>query len=128
MIDGRPVLSLSSLPIAAVERIEFINDGASALHAGGNGGAINIVLRRDIEGAIAWAGAERPGNKGGAIENVGGMWSGKVGRGRLTDRRRRFPARRDPQKGPGLQPARPGPRADPSTTRSASAWAATRCF
>ncbi len=84
MIDGRPVLSLSSLPIAAVERIEFINDGASALHAGGNGGAINIVLRRDVNGAIAWAGAERPGNKGGAIENVGGMWSGKVGRGRLT--------------------------------------------
>ena len=84
MIDGRPVLSLNSVPIAAVERIEFIGDGASALHAGGNGGAINIVLRRDFEGAIAWAGAERPARKGGAIENVGGMWGGKVGRGRLT--------------------------------------------
>lgn len=84
MIDGRPALTLNSLPTAAVERIEFISDGASALHAGGNAGAINIVLRRDVEGAIAWAGAERPGNRGGAIENVGGMWSGKVGRGRLT--------------------------------------------
>jgi len=84
MIDGRPALTLNSLPTAAVERIEFISDGASALHAGGSVGAINVVLRRDLDGAIAWAGAERPGEKGGAIENVSALWGGKIGRGRLT--------------------------------------------
>ena len=84
MIDGRPALTLNSLPTAAVERIEFISDGASALHAGGSVGAINVVLRRDVDGAIAWAGAERPGEKGGAIENVSALWGGKIGRGRLT--------------------------------------------
>ena len=90
MIDGRPIPNLGSnyvlesLPVAAVERIEFVNDGAAALYAGGAIGAINIVLRRGFEGATAWAGAERPSQRGGKIENAGAMWGGKVGRGRLT--------------------------------------------
>ena len=61
-----------------------MSDGAAALYAGGATGAINIVLRRGFEGATAWAGAERPGQRGGEIENAGALWGGKVGRGRLT--------------------------------------------
>ncbi len=84
LVDGRPTSSLDSVPIASVERIEFISDGAAALHAGGPISAINIVLRHGFEGATAWAGAERPARPGSEIGNAGGMWGGKVGRGRLT--------------------------------------------
>ena len=90
MIDGRRISGLNSafvlqsLPVPAIERIEFMSDGAAALYAGGATGAINIVLRRGFEGATAWAGAERPGQRGGEIENAGALWGGKVGRGRLT--------------------------------------------
>ena len=90
MIDGRRISGsnstfvLQSLPVPAVERIEFISDGAAALYGGGATGAINIVLRSGFEGAAAWAGAERPAHRGGKIENAGALWGGKVGRGRLT--------------------------------------------
>ena len=89
MIDGRRIANpntnyvLESLSVATVERIEFINDGAAALYAGGAAGAINIVLRHGFEGATAWVGAERPVRRGGEIENAGALWGGKVGRGRL---------------------------------------------
>lgn len=90
MIDGRRITGsnlgfvLEALPVPAVERIEFMADGAAALYGGGAGGAINIVLRHDFKGVAAWGGAERPAQKGGAIENTGAMWGGRVGRGRLT--------------------------------------------
>ena len=90
MIDGRPIPNpgsnyvLESLPVATVKRIECVNDGAAALYAGGAIGAINIVLRRDFDGATAWAGAERPGQRGSETENAGAMWGGKAGRGHLT--------------------------------------------
>ena len=54
MIDGRRISGLNSafvlqsLPVPAIERIEFMSDGAAALYAGGATGAINIVLRRMV--------------------------------------------------------------------------------
>jgi len=90
MIDGRPVPNpntnyiLEFVPLAAVERIEVMSDGAAALHPGGAVGAINIVLRRGFEGTEAWADAERPGQRGGDTEHAGALWGGKVGRGHLT--------------------------------------------
>lgn len=45
-------VDLNSLPLAAVERIEILRDGASAIYgADAIGGVVNIVLRRDFSGA-----------------------------------------------------------------------------
>jgi outer membrane receptor protein involved in Fe transport len=38
---------ISRIPLSAIERIEVLPDGASAIYGGG--GAINIVLRRDYK-------------------------------------------------------------------------------
>lgn len=43
---------LSTIPTGAVERIEVVTDGASAIYgADAVGGVINIILKRDFEGA-----------------------------------------------------------------------------
>ncbi|TAJ68727.1 MAG: TonB-dependent receptor [Phenylobacterium sp.] len=43
---------ISSIPSAAVERVELLLDGASALYgADAVGGVVNIILRKDVEGA-----------------------------------------------------------------------------
>lgn len=42
---------ISLIPLAAVERIEVLTDGASAIYgADAIGGVVNIILRRDLEG------------------------------------------------------------------------------
>lgn len=47
-------VDLNSLPLAAVERVEVLRDGASAIYgADAIGGVVNIVLRRDFAGAEA---------------------------------------------------------------------------
>jgi iron complex outermembrane receptor protein len=49
-------VDLNSLPLAAVERVEILRDGASAIYgADAIGGVVNIVLRRDFSGAEAAA-------------------------------------------------------------------------
>ena len=45
-------VDLNSLPLAAVDRVEVLRDGASAIYgADAIGGVVNIVLRRDFAGA-----------------------------------------------------------------------------
>jgi iron complex outermembrane receptor protein len=45
-------VDLNSLPLAAVDRVEVLRDGASAIYgADAIGGVVNIVLRRDFDGA-----------------------------------------------------------------------------
>ena len=52
--DDESFVDLNSLPLAAVERIEILRDGASAIYgADALAGVINIVLRRDFSGAEA---------------------------------------------------------------------------
>ncbi len=49
-------VDLNSLPLAAVERVEILRDGASAIYgADAIAGVVNIVLRRDFAGAEAMA-------------------------------------------------------------------------
>ena len=44
-------VDLNSIPLAAVERIEFLKDGASALYGSeAMAGVINIVLRENVSG------------------------------------------------------------------------------
>lgn len=45
-------VDLSMIPLAAIERVDVLTDGASAIYgADAVGGVVNIVLRRDYEGA-----------------------------------------------------------------------------
>ncbi|MBB5206884.1 TonB-dependent receptor [Chiayiivirga flava] len=71
LLDGRriassPVLgaaaqNLNAIPFAAVERIEILRDGASALYGSDAvGGVVNIILRKDYEGLTISGQIERP--------------------------------------------------------------------
>lgn len=52
---------LNSVPLAAVDRIEILSDGASAVYgADAIGGVINIILRDDFEGSQLSVGAGSP--------------------------------------------------------------------
>src|SRR3954453_11248115 len=45
-------VDLSSIPLAAIERVEVLTDGASAIYGtDAIGGVINFILRRDYKGA-----------------------------------------------------------------------------
>jgi iron complex outermembrane receptor protein len=69
LIDGRriagsPVLgaqaqNLNSIPFAAVDRIEILRDGASAIYGSDAvGGVINVILRKDYQGLNVTASTE----------------------------------------------------------------------
>ncbi|HEX7011654.1 MAG TPA: TonB-dependent receptor [Steroidobacteraceae bacterium] len=60
LVNGRRVapsgqgqfVDVSTIPLAAVERIEILTDGASAIYgADAVAGVVNIILRRDFDGA-----------------------------------------------------------------------------
>jgi iron complex outermembrane receptor protein len=52
--DDSNYVDLNSLPLAAVERVEVLRDGASALYgADAIGGVVNVVLKHDYSGAEA---------------------------------------------------------------------------
>ncbi|MEE8156765.1 MAG: TonB-dependent receptor [Gammaproteobacteria bacterium] len=77
--------NLNLLPFAAVERIEILRDGASAIYgADAVAGVINIILRKDFEGVSATVHVGRPTQEGGDEEQaslVGGVSSA---RGNIT--------------------------------------------
>lgn len=89
LVNGRRItdstVDVSTLPTAAVERIEVLQGGAAALHGGhAAAGAINIVLKRGDDGVEVTAVADRPTQPGGDVEQAGIRWAGTVGRGHLT--------------------------------------------
>ena len=95
LLDGRRVAgspqsagqaqNLSVIPLAAVERIEVLTDGASAVYGtDAIAGVVNIVLREDYDGVHLEATVSRPTQAGGdeeAYAIVGGVSSAK---GNLT--------------------------------------------
>lgn len=63
--DGSAV-DLNSIPLAAVQRIEILKDGASAIYgADAVAGVINFILRKDYTGAQATATMTEPQHSGG---------------------------------------------------------------
>jgi len=78
LIDGRraptapnvgSAQDLNSIPLAAVERIEVLTNGASAIYGSDAiGGVINIITRRDFNGVQAMIGASDPERAGGETE------------------------------------------------------------
>jgi iron complex outermembrane recepter protein len=78
LVDGRraPVApnvggaqDLNSIPLAAVERIEILTDGASAVYGSDAiGGVVNIITRKDFSGVELMYGFGDPSPKGGDTE------------------------------------------------------------
>jgi outer membrane receptor protein involved in Fe transport len=87
LLDGRRLapaglgnfVDISAIPLAAIERVEILADGASATYgADAVGGVVNIILRRDLDGAETTA---RFGGGDGFDEvafshTLGATWSG----------------------------------------------------
>jgi iron complex outermembrane recepter protein len=78
LIDGRRLPAapstgqgqdLNSLPLAAVERIEILSDGASAIYGSDAiGGVVNVITRKDFNGVELTVGAGDPKQPGGETE------------------------------------------------------------
>ena len=88
LIDGRragPLPDLDTIPLSMVERIEILDDSAVGPLAGhATSGAVNVVLREDLEGIEAEAGVIQPSEEGAQSPSGSVLWRGPVGRGRLT--------------------------------------------
>lgn len=73
-------VDISLIPLGAIERIEVLTDGASALYGSDAvGGVVNLVLRKDFEGAETrlryGAVTEGSHNEIQAAQTFGGSWS-----------------------------------------------------
>lgn len=78
--DGSFV-DISLIPLSAVERVEVLTDGASAIYGSDAvGGVVNIILKRDYDGAetSVLGGGSTRGDQGlfEATQMVGRRWSG----------------------------------------------------
>ena len=89
LVDGRPYSTtggdLEPLPLSAVERIEILGgDSLGTLGAGTLRGALNVVLRKDLDGFETRAVMRMPSRAGGDGRQGSVFWSGTVGEGRMT--------------------------------------------
>jgi iron complex outermembrane receptor protein len=93
LIDGRRApyapstgtsADLNTIPLAAVERIEILSDGASALYGSDAiGGVVNIILRKDYEGAELRLGKGFTAVRGGDTEEASLLFGTSSERGHL---------------------------------------------
>lgn len=80
LIDGRRLpkapnvgdsVDLNTVPMAAIERVEILTDGASAVYGSDAiGGVVNFITRKDFEGIELQVGATRPNSEGGDKDEV----------------------------------------------------------
>ena len=92
LIDGRRAPTspqtgqgqdLNSIPLAAVERIEILTDGASAIYgADAMGGVVNIITRRDFSGVELTFG-KSVSERGGDTEQGSALFGASSDRGRM---------------------------------------------
>ena len=74
-------IDISAIPLAAVDRIEIVPDGASALYGSDAvGGVVNVILKRDFQGIQATARVDVP-TEGGGTEQQYGVTAGTLWRG-----------------------------------------------
>lgn len=80
--SANAAVDLNLIPMAAVERIEILKDGASAIYGSDAlGGVVNIVTRKDFVGNEVSVKVSQPEKKGGDrkdISLVNGFKSGKL--------------------------------------------------
>ena len=89
LVNGRPYATtggdLEALPLSAVERIEVLGgDSLGTLGAATTRGALNIVLRKDLDGFETRTVTRAPSRDGGDAWQGSVFWGGAVGKGRMT--------------------------------------------
>ena len=89
LVNGRPYATtlsdLDPLPLSAIERIEVLSgDSLGTLGGSAVRGALNVVLRTDLDGAEVRAVARMPSRDGGDGQQGSAFWGGAVGEGRMT--------------------------------------------
>ena len=100
--SGGGTVNLNQIPLAAVERVEVLKDGASAIYGtDAIGGVINFILRRDFTGAEVTAYGTRTDGGGGDTRR----YSATVGFGDLEKQRFNILASFDYQKDEPLRAA-----------------------
>ena len=62
--------NIAVIPTAAVERIEILTDGASAIYGGdASAGVVNVILKKDFDGVTISGGTTEPDMEGGKEDN-----------------------------------------------------------
>lgn len=94
LIDGRRAPNapnigsgqdLNTIPLAAVERIEILSDGASAIYGtDAIGGVVNIITRKDFTGAELSYGQGWPEQEGGDTETGSAIFGTSSAKGQLV--------------------------------------------
>ena len=89
LVNGRPYATTSSdldtLPLSAIERIEILSgDSLGTLGGSAVRGALNIVLRNNLDGIEVRAVARMPTRDGGDGWQGSAFWGGAIGKGRMT--------------------------------------------
>ncbi len=89
LVNGRPYSStggdLEPLPLSAVERIEVLGGDSLGTMGGATlRGALNVVLRKDLDGVETRGVARMPNREGGDGLQGNAFWGGAVGKGRMT--------------------------------------------
>lgn len=76
-------VDLNAIPLAAIDRIEVLRDGASALYGtDAIGGVINFILKREVKGLEVAGYADKPQKSGGGDTK---RFTGSLGFGGLAD-------------------------------------------
>jgi iron complex outermembrane receptor protein len=72
---------LNMIPFAALERVEVLRDGASALYGSDAvGGVINFITKKDYTGGVITLGADAPTHDGGRSRSINvGFGAGNLG-------------------------------------------------
>lgn len=82
---GGSSANLSSIPLAAVERIEILKDGASAVYGSDAiAGVVNIILKKDFEGVAFDASFGRPTEEGSDTKSMSLTFGMNSERGNIT--------------------------------------------
>ena len=89
LVNGRPYATtssdLDSLPLSAVERIEILGGDSLGSIGGTLRGALNIVLRSDLDGFETRTVTRTPSRDGGDAWQGSVFWGGAIGKGgRMT--------------------------------------------
>ncbi len=74
-------VDVSVIPLAAIDRVEILTDGASAIYGSDAvGGVVNFILRKDFQGRETWAsygtGTDGSRHQETVGQSVGGSWRG----------------------------------------------------
>jgi iron complex outermembrane recepter protein len=94
LVDGRRVAKapnvgdaadMNSIPMAAVERIEILQDGASAVYGSDAiGGVVNVILRKDFDGVHVAYSETKPSITGGDRKEASAIMGFNSDKGRFV--------------------------------------------